>query len=164
MNIFHHCLKPIKESRFWIWKSRQNRITRFSTTIPSLPAKKARTWEMKSFLPLIEIFPVGFIFGEIHLRRRPKGSFRSLVYFPHIFVFDRKYNESRIVFPQQKFILLAERHSRHVMVKEESVGDLWSIQTSSLCLGRRLPMLVFRNNFAHCEHFFARNGGSHAKD
>ena len=29
---------------------------------------------------------------------------------------------------------------------------VWCIQTSSLCIGQRLPMLVFYNNFTHCEH------------
>ena len=77
------------------------------------------------FLPLVETFPVGFIFAQIYLRRRPERGFRFLVHFPHIFVLYRKYNESSIVFPQQRFLLLAERHSRRVMIKEERVGALY---------------------------------------
>ena len=36
-----------------------------------------------------------------------------------------------------------------------SFTQLWCSLTSSLCVGRRLPIIVFHNKFAHCEYLSA---------
>ena len=77
------------------------------------------------FLFLIETFQVVLPFGEVHLRSCPEKCLRLLVHFPHIFLLNRKNNESRIAFPQQRFALLAERYSRRAMIKEERGGVIY---------------------------------------
>ena len=42
---------------------------------------------------------------------------------------------------------------------QNMASQLWCIQTSLLCIGRHLPMLVVYNNIARCKYLCAQRGG-----
>jgi len=74
----------------------KNLAARFSNTIPSDAAKKARTWVMKCFSESDRVFPLLHIIGEINLLSCDRKHNRSRNY--------RKY--------QQKFYVLRQKGTK----------------------------------------------------